>query len=75
MVIGDWGGVRYTDEMPIMPADHRSHLFPKRMRSFVHGVDDYAQPLGITDLLSLAKATRGRADDQQVRVLRTGLCA
>eukprot|EP00439_Symbiodinium_sp_Y106_P032342 s604_g3.t2 len=30
-------------EMPIMPADHRSTLFPKRHRKFVEGVDDCAQ--------------------------------
>lgn len=42
-VIGDWGGVKYTAEMPIMPADHRSTLFPKRHRKFVEGVDDCAQ--------------------------------
>jgi hypothetical protein len=35
------------EEMPIMPADHRSHLFPKRARHFVRGVDDYAQLLGL----------------------------
>lgn len=34
------------EEMPILPADHRSHLFPKRVRSFVSGVDDYAQQRG-----------------------------
>ncbi|CAE7524893.1 unnamed protein product [Symbiodinium natans] len=42
-VIGDWGGVKYSEEMPIMPADHRSTLFPKRHRKFVEGVDDCAQ--------------------------------
>jgi len=42
-VIGDWGGVKYTADMPIMPADHRSTLFPKRHREFVEGVDDCAQ--------------------------------
>ncbi|CAJ1353284.1 unnamed protein product [Effrenium voratum] len=42
-VIGDWGGVQYAEGMPIMPADHRSHLFPKRVRAFVNGVDNCAQ--------------------------------
>ncbi|CAK8997898.1 unnamed protein product [Durusdinium trenchii] len=54
MVIGDWGGVQYTEEMPILPADHRSHLFPKRVRSFVSGVDDYAQHRVAAQMLNLS---------------------
>ena len=54
MVIGDWGGVRYTSEMPIMPADHRSELFPKRRRSFVHGVDDYAQQRVAAQMINMS---------------------
>eukprot|EP00440_Ansanella_granifera_P005062 gb/GFBE01005487.1/.p1 GENE.gb/GFBE01005487.1/~~gb/GFBE01005487.1/.p1 ORF type:complete len:438 (+),score=83.68 gb/GFBE01005487.1/:1-1314(+) len=42
-IIGDWGGVRYEENMNIMPADHRSHLFPSHHRDFVDAVDDCAQ--------------------------------
>lgn len=37
-----------------MPADHRSHLFPKRARHFVRGVDDYAQHRVAAAMLNLS---------------------
>lgn len=54
-VIGDWGGIRYADRMPPIPADKRSKLFPKFHRDFVYGVDDRAQLLVADQMRKRAK--------------------
>jgi len=42
-IIGDWGGVMYSEWAEVMPADRRAKKFKKAHRVFIHGADDIAQ--------------------------------
>jgi len=53
-LIGDWGGLSYSERTPPVPADKRSKLFPRTRREFVYGVDDTAQILVAEKMRELA---------------------